>query len=650
MWKIYLIGCLIPLLVSSSLLAEDSLLTQIKLCINCENEVELLESFSKDCINNKTPATCQNAASVFLESQRSKSSKFFGHWLQSEAYIKLSNADSSRVSLKKAKLFCQENKRLLSLLYNTEARIYDLEGQFRQAITSSLKSIEFSANTDARCIRIGNLSVFYSKNNQPKESVKVLHQALQCAEAFQNHATLSFLNYLLGNVYMEIGKYKKAKQYFEESSKQSEQANDLNMKAAINRSLGSLMTVQGIYRTAISYHKKALSYYEENGPNTYELDVLNSIALNYQRDGLGIKGIPFAKRAIKIAQKIEHETAEIFVQITLLSCYTNAKKFEEAEKTLVYLKKKMDKDWLYTKEYVTLLGNEIEIAESNGNFKQMALAYKAFFNSQDSLDKLEFKDKVVEIETKFQTEKKEKENLRLRAEKEIQSGRMKLLGGGMSALLLSLGVFTFYYRRNQKQKDKIVTLQKELHHRVNNNLAIIDEFIDKSMENVSDKKTVKNLSELQSRVGSINEVHTLLHQTDDITVINIKEYLQALSTRIQFIYDKQDVQICIDCDKSLQLDTSQSVHFGLLVNEFLTNSFKYAFGGIVNPRIDISVILINGELALVMKDNGVGFKQEEISNSSYGTHIMELLAKKMKASYSLSGIDGTVLNLRLVNT
>ena len=84
-----------------------------------------------------------------------------------------------------------------------------------------------------------------------------------------------------------------------------------------------------------------------------------------------------------------------------------------------------------------------------------------------------------------------------------------------------------------------------------------------------------------------------------------------------------------------------------MVNEFLTNSFKYAFEGINNPIIDIHLKKMEDNLELSMKDNGIGFNKNEIASSSYGTRIMELLAKKLKASYSLSGIDGTILNLQL---
>jgi two-component sensor histidine kinase len=266
---------------------------------------------------------------------------------------------------------------------------------------------------------------------------------------------------------------------------------------------------------------------------------------------------------------------------------------------------------------------------------------------QDSLYKQALQNKMLDIETKYQTEKKEKENLQLKADKEVQAGQMKLLGGGIGALLLSLGIFTFYYRRNKKQKDKIEALQKELHHRIDNNLAIIDGFIDKSMEGVEDKAVLENLGELQSRVGSINEVHRLLYQDNDVTALNLNKYMHALASHVQNIYKRDQVKINISCAENLVIDTNKSVHFGLIVNEFLTNSYKYAFAGVQHPIIDLVIEQNAKGISLNIKDNGIGFEADSIHKNAYGTRIMELLANKLHASYSLSGNDGTVLHLQL---
>src|SRR5690606_20880193 len=132
---------------------------------------------------------------------------------------------------------------------------------------------------------------------------------------------------------------------------------------------------------------------------------------------------------------------------------------------------------------------------------------------EDSLQYSMIENSTKEIETRYQTEKKEKQIAEQQLKLEKENRNKWLLSGGLIGLLAVLGILSFYYRRNQKQKKQIENLQKELHHRVKNNLSIIDTFIEVVKKEFPDTKTQGKLTELQNRIISINEVHRQLYQS-----------------------------------------------------------------------------------------------------------------------------------------
>jgi two-component sensor histidine kinase len=250
-------------------------------------------------------------------------------------------------------------------------------------------------------------------------------------------------------------------------------------------------------------------------------------------------------------------------------------------------------------------------------------------------------------------EKKEKENLQLKADKAEQaellakeSKRKWQLGAGLITALLTLAIFTFYYRLNKKQKEVIESLQKELHHRIKNNLSIIDTFIEVAKEEFDDKKFSLKLSELQNRIDSINEVHQQLYNNEDVTNLNLKNYIETLSSNVSNSFSNNKVVIEKEVEDNLNLNADKSFPVGLIINEFLTNSYKYAFGD-DGGKVKIKIKKTDNKYNLTLSDNGRGLPQDfDIKTSeSFGLRIIKLLAEQLNGSFELNNIDGVVLNI-----
>ena len=179
-------------------------------------------------------------------------------------------------------------------------------------------------------------------------------------------------------------------------------------------------------------------------------------------------------------------------------------------------------------------------------------------------------------------------------------------------------------------------LLKEIHHRVKNNLQIIISLLDLQVASVKNTKNKEALSQSKSRVYSMSLIHQKLYQSNNLAHVNVKSYLEELFTYIQNSYSntsqKTTYALSID-DKEISL--TQAVPLGLIVNELLTNSFKY--GGLPNEenRIKLSLRFHNNNLELTIADSGLGFDEKALTydiKKSLGLFLVKSLLKQLRGT------------------
>jgi PAS domain S-box-containing protein len=193
----------------------------------------------------------------------------------------------------------------------------------------------------------------------------------------------------------------------------------------------------------------------------------------------------------------------------------------------------------------------------------------------------------------------------------------------------------YEHKLEEALKEK-TTLLSEIHHRVKNNLAIVSGLLElQSME--VDPEHKLPLQRSINRVHSIAMVHELMYQTEKLSSVNIKEYLDQLIPAIQrTIQTVNDVKINIDLENYL-LNINQAIPLGLLMNELLTNSFKYAFLNRLDGKIDIIMNLKEDALEFIYRDNGPGFPKGKdfTSSNSLGLSLIQAQLGQLHASYEV---------------
>ncbi|MFT6746073.1 MAG: PAS domain S-box-containing protein [Glaciecola sp.] len=159
-------------------------------------------------------------------------------------------------------------------------------------------------------------------------------------------------------------------------------------------------------------------------------------------------------------------------------------------------------------------------------------------------------------------------------------------------------------RESVEQKE---VLLREVHHRVKNNLQVINSILKLQSFHIKDEKALMAISDCQTRIKSMAFIHESLYQSNDLSQVNFSEYLRTLCNNLLFSYQIESKKITIDLqviDVSLSLDSGISC--GLIVNELISNAFKHAFSDKDSGKIIVSLKSTEKGHCLIVQDDGKG--------------------------------------------
>lgn len=184
------------------------------------------------------------------------------------------------------------------------------------------------------------------------------------------------------------------------------------------------------------------------------------------------------------------------------------------------------------------------------------------------------------------------------------------------------------------------TLLKELHHRVKNNMQMVVSLLRLQSHDIDDERLKGIFKNAQNRISAMGHLHELLYKQDSFTHINSLEYFSLLINEIEFsASDDIDIRYDIKCD----LQMEDAIYCGLILNELVTNAYKYAFEK--SGEINIKLIYENDKYILTIHDNGKGFNPSN-SKDTLGLNLIEALVKKqLKGSIEMINNNGTQANI-----
>lgn len=179
-------------------------------------------------------------------------------------------------------------------------------------------------------------------------------------------------------------------------------------------------------------------------------------------------------------------------------------------------------------------------------------------------------------------------------------------------------------------------LIKEVHHRVKNNLQIITSLLSLQSRYISNPHDLELFNDSRGRIRSMALIHEQLYQIGDYTKINFSRYVYSITTELSRAYGVKAQQIAIDFTiDDIHINMEQAIPCGLIINELLSNIYKYAFpeSFTQEPAITISFKQYDAETppayTLMIADNGIGLPKDIDfdATKSLGMHLIKVLAE-----------------------
>lgn len=306
--------------------------------------------------------------------------------------------------------------------------------------------------------------------------------------------------------------------------------------------------------------------------------------------------------------------------------------------------------------------NKHELIQMYGEIAYMLKKHKAFekafeiLEKEDQLTKEIYSGDLAQAIASF-------EKLKIQEEKEeaIEHEKMKqkyyIFSTVISTLFLFISILFLIRNRKYskvlmiKNKEKEVLL-REIHHRVKNNFQTISSLLDFQLKDIEDQKAISRIREGQSRLKSMSLIHEKLYQNqEDVATVNLHDYTVQLSKQILGIYGKEDVQVEVEIDK-IELDIDTAIPLGLILNEVITNSCKYAFEQGNGLLKIVAQKIKSGQYHLTIQDNGPGLPDNlQLKNlSSLGMKLITRLTKQLHGDVQFLNESGVCIQIQFKDT
>ena len=513
------------------------------------------------------------------------------------------------------------NRKGMAGSFNNKGAVYTQQGEFALAIEQYLNSIRILEEVnDQEGVgkSYNNIGLVYYLQGNYDQAEDYYSKALEILKPLKNHSVISDIMNNLGIISFEKGEYEESLEYHFKSLDGRAGTNNQRGMATSYTNIGDVYAAKEVVDKAMEYQKKALEIQEELGDKKGMLSSIQGLARVQSLSGNSDQALKYMEDVISIS-------SEIGAKKELRDAYN--------EISEIYIRK--------------------------GDYKK-ALSFKnRYAQMKDTLFSEQTQEIATNLETKFENEKKTKEIEILQRENEIQElqlGRNRILIISFTiSLVLALVSVVLYARTNRdrkkafsllqkqnesikKQKEEKEVLLKEIHHRVKNNLQVINSLIRLQCAYTDDQVALDLFDECQNRIISMALIHEKMYESHDLSNVNIQEYIAELSQNLLRSYRlHKNVELDIDVSvKTLTLDTL--IPLGLLLNELISNSLKHAFlddkeDGVITVKLDRDSS--SGKFVLEIGDNGIGLPDDFTFNSAL-TLGMELVVTLS------SQLDGTI--------
>jgi len=625
----------------------------LTVCMGIAQDIDTLEDDALVQFQNESSVT--DRFNYFFATVNRYNSHSAYDWLDTvKKYIKNSEIANDTLAIKKYQLI---QSQILFDIGNYDKSV---------SLSTALYSEKHKLDLRTKELLLDLLDANYSRLGLYDKQVEIRKQKRELG--LKNN--ISFYD-----IYSNLGLHRQAMEDYIHENKKTVAENDYYGLAKYQNTIGNYLLLDKSTSTALTHFSTAKGYIDvyNNDMSTVktESEIIQANLLKGIIDGnIGKcyvqmkqfdKAIPYLENSIAIIEEnyIGRTSPEVNENVLAL-----------AESHLRMDQLKMAKDYLdidleLIRPNQIIKKNRLFAAyyERMGDFKNQALYLQKNVRIQDSLEVNKSSIKRQQIaaiiaeenleDSRRMIDRQKLEMEQTRGEMEAMDERSNLVFISLIFTLLGFAGLVFAYLKSIKNQRLIAeqkhiienalvekdSLLKEIHHRVKNNLQMVSSLLSLQTKNTRSKAAIEALEEGKSRVKAMALIHQKLYQNDDLSVIEMQGYIESLVNSVQSVFKKggHNINITIDAE-GVELDIDRAIPFGLILNELVSNSFKYAFPeDDKNGKIYIHLRKNGDQGFFEYTDNGIGLPEdsEERANSSMGIRLMNRLVNQLQSTLNI---------------
>jgi signal transduction histidine kinase len=497
------------------------------------------------------------------------------------------------------------------------ARILGDWGEYDEALNYNQEALKFweeIGNETGIANSYNNIGVIYQELGNYDRAFEYFHKSLDIFKKLNKTADIVNLTLHIGDIYLQRSQYDKALEYYFNADLIGKQINNKKLKSITLSNIGEAYNLKGDYLKALDYQKKALKLKEEIGDK-------KRLTITYTELGIIYKNVEDYKQAMQYLTKGIELATEINFKYQLIKCYLNMS----------------------------------EVYSGLGNDKKALEYYKMYIDGKDKLYSEESKQTIAELQAKYQVERKDKDNERLRHSEQLNKAQIRnqqvIIG---FVLFILLGLFTIMvifhsrYQQNQRLniqlslKNKEIEDQQKYVQKLNSELKDANETKDKFFSIVAHdlKSPFNSLLVLTSLLIEDYDTFTEAERKKFITQIkassentfallqNLLDWASTQMGKTMLVQEKIDISKISEETLALLMPIARNKKIRIK-SEIPANTIAYADKNMVstvflnlitnaikftpqNGQVEVRSVLENKHVEVEVADSGVGISKDNL--------------------------------------
>lgn len=525
----------------------------------------------------------------------------------------------------------------LGEIYVFFAEIKRYRGNHNDALfyaLAALKELRESNDTLEIADYYGEIAMEYEDLSMPEESITYYQKCLEVREKLNvDQYTIYRTAVMMTSEMIKLNQAAKGFTILNSLNERNPPRGGLE-KAIIDHGIANCLAASGNFKLAEKYYLSMIKGYKEYGRN-------GEVRLIAYLDGLNFF----------ITHKQFREAEPYHDQMDEMATFASMSKKMEVQRLL------------------------FKIDSARSKFLEAMEHYQLFKQYNDSIFNKGKNEQIEMLHIRYSSEQKDQNIVLLKKQTELQQATLvqsetikNSLFTGTIMLILLLSLLYNRYRLKtknnlllEKQREEISRknftqqlllnekdwLVREIHHRVKNNFHMVVGLMGTQSAYIKNSEALYALEESKHRIHTMSLIHQKLYQSENMSATVMSDYIHELTSYLKDSFQTSHILFTIDCEP-IELELSYSLPLGLILNEAITNSIKYAFSENHQAYITVYLAYTSREnIRLIIRDNGIGMPLQNSGEMkpSMGLNLMKGLTEDIGGTFSIKNDNGTMIQI-----